>query len=220
MVAVRVGENVQFSTFMYPGTQLLEGDPSRLFQIQRGAVGQGFTLALRTTETNLKEPSKVSNRSAYAIRGIAAQVLAGDRAADAAAFEWSATFSNINAAGTATSAPIADLARIVQCGVLNWDFDQTSIQIAPLMLVGAGGGIYGALSTISDAAAPASVTGGAMNNGVGGFLRYSKPVLLPQGQQFAIEINYGSRAGSISANNAAGVRICLIGQYAKEVESA
>ena len=44
--------------------------------------------------------------------------------------------------------------------------------------------------------------------------------MLPQGQQFAIEINFGSRAGSVSANNAAAVRVVLIGAYAKEVEEA
>lgn len=160
---------------------------SRLFTTPRGQVGQGFAGALSIAETSIKEGGRVPSGLAYDVFGIAAEI------------------SNANG-GTAlqTQNDVNDLVNIQHNGVLSWDFQQTVIDIAPVILCGAGGGAFGALG---NAAAQ-----GAMNNGNGSVFMYRKsPVALPGGCTFAIQLQIGANA--VALNAIKDVRVTLFGYY-------
>jgi hypothetical protein len=85
--------------------------------------------------------------------------------------------------------------------------------ISPLMLAGAGGGIFGA---VSDSAGNQV---GALNNGNGGIWMYRKnPVALPGNSTFAVEINFGTRTGTLPQNIGLAIRVVLIGYYKSVIE--
>jgi hypothetical protein len=109
---------------------------------------------------------------------------------------------------------VQTLQNIVNNGVLSWDFTQTVVDICPIMLSGAGGGVYGAIG-----ANAATAGSGAMNNGNGGIWMYRKhPVALPGNTTFAILVQFGSRAAAIPAGFGVAIRVVLLGYYKSVIE--
>ena len=135
----RFGEITLYSTHAFGSTaaagQSLANSTNRTFVTQLGGQGQGFGSALTQSETNLKEAGRIPSGQAYDVFGVAGQV-----------FSWDPNADNFN--GTITDASLASsgLATVVNNGVLAWDFTQTKVFISPLMLAGAGGGIFGAVA--------------------------------------------------------------------------
>jgi len=201
----RFGEIALYSTHAFGqngGTQNLANSTNRTFVTQLGGQGQGFTNALTQSETNLKEAGRVPSGQAYDVFGVAGQV-----------FSWDPVNDDFNDPITDASLASSGLASVINNGVLAWDFTQTKVFICPLMLAGAGGGIFGA---VADSAGNQI---GSLNNGNGGIFMYRKnPVALPGSSTFAVEILFGSRGGTLPTSIGLAIRICLLGYYKSVIE--
>ena len=94
------------------------------------------------------------------------------------------------------------------------------MDICPIILAGAGGGLFGALAAAVGAAPVAGPINaiGHLNNGNGHVWMYRKhPVALPGNSTFSIVVRFGSRAAAISANSAS-LRVTLLGYYKNVIE--
>lgn len=202
----RYGEQTIWSSQFFGGTVALANSTSRLFSTQQGQVGQGFGAALSIAETNLKESGRVPSGVAYDVFGVACQFLQAGAAADA-----------VNPGTLATpvdnDATIGNLLNVINNGVLTWDFTQTQVDIAPIVLIGAGGGAYGAV-----AGPAAAAEFGNMNNGNGSVWLYRKhPVALPGSSTFAVLLRFGNRTPVVGANYIV-VKVILLGYYKNAIE--
>lgn len=201
----RFGEQTLWSTLWLPAGVAIANGVNRIFSTPLGQVGQGWTAALSIAETNLKEGGRVPAGVAYDVFGLATEVVSSSTATDVNA---------LLATPSDTDGLIGDVLNIQHNGVLSWDFTQTTVDICPVILAGAGGGLYGALATAANAAQI-----GHMNNGNGGIWMYRKhPVALPGNSTFSIVVRFGSRAAPISAANGASVRVTLLGYYKNVIE--
>lgn len=202
----RFGGITLYSTFAFPATTALQNSQNRIFTTPLGAQGQGFVGGLTRTETNLKEGGRIPSGQAYDVYGVATQVIASSAAG--------ADVSPMDAPFNDAIATVASLQNIVNTGVLQWDFTQTVVDICPIMLAGAGGGLFGAISQNA-----AGAGGGAMNNGNGGIWMYRKhPVALPGNTTFAVLITFGSRAAPIPDGFDIAIRVVLLGYYKSVIE--
>lgn len=194
----RFGEQSIWSTALLP--LVIANTQTRVFSTANGQVGQGFALALSIAETNLKEGGKTPAGVAYDVFGVAAEIVS----------VLPATENLAQAANTA--ALVQDALNIQHNGVLSWDFTQTVIDICPVTLAGAGGGLFGALSTTAN-----NTSVGHMSNGNGNIWMYRKhPVALPGNSAFGVLIRVGSRAPALSV--AASLRVTLLGFYKNIIE--
>jgi hypothetical protein len=202
----RFGEITLYSTLALPAGTALANSQNRIFTAPLGQSGQGFTTALTKTETNLKEGGRIPSGQAYDVYGVATQILGADNTAGLAG-QLDEPFND-------TVATVQSLQNIVSNGVLSWDFTQTVVDICPIMLAGAGGGVFGAISQNA-----AGANSGAMNNGNGGIWMYRKhPVALPGNTTFAILVQFGSRAAAIPAGFGVAIRVVLLGYYKSVIE--
>ena len=199
----RFGEQSIWSTALLPVT--IANTQTRIFSTANGQVGQGFSQALSIAETNLKEGGKTPAGVAYDVFGVAAEIVSSTRTENGTDLALLAQAAN-------TQALVQDMLNIEHNGVLSWDFTQTVIDICPVTLAGAGGGLFGALSTTQNNTAV-----GHMNNGNGNIWMYRKhPVALPGNSAFGILIRFGSRAAPLS--QAASLRVTLLGFYKNIIE--
>ena len=215
----RFGEITLYSTFALGNTAAggfaVANTSNRLFSTPLGQQGQGFPAALGVTETNLKEAGRIPSGQAYDVFGVAGQVLGWD--ASAGIDQLDEPFNTAAAAGAAATpgfGAVADLQSIINNGVLVWDFTQTQVFICPLMLAGAGGGAFGAISSTANA-----VNVGSMGNGNGGIWMYRRhPVALPGNSTFGVLLQFGSRASGLAQNVGIAVRVVLLGYYKSVIE--
>jgi len=208
----RYGEITLYSTHGFPAGTALANGAFRIFTTPLGAQGQGYVVGLTKTETNLKEGGRIPSGQAYDVYGVATQILGATTNAAGQIDFQNAAFD--------TAATILNLQNIVNNGVLAWDFTQTNVDICPIMLAGAGGGVFGAVSQNA-----ADVSAGAMNNGNGGIWMYRKhPVALPGATTFAVVIQFGVHASAISGEIEEGedlsvaIRVVLLGYYKSVIE--
>lgn len=209
----RYGEQALWSTHFWTQAEVLANGTYRLFNVPLGQTGQGSARVMSIAETNLKEGGRIPNGVAYDVFGIAAQYMAQDAAADAGNQDVA-----VNADGAAVGS-ISDLVNLQNCGALSWDFTQTQVDIAPLNLVGAGGGAFGSFA-ISNPAATAEVNAGSASNGAGSIWLYRKhPVALPGASTFSVLLRFGSRAAAVSnVGTTIALRIVLMGYYKNVIE--
>ncbi len=202
----RYGEITLYSTYaLLPST--LANTSNRLFSTPLGQIGQGFSVGMTISLTNLKEGGRIPNGQAYDVYGVAAQVLGG---ADATGGTLATPFDT----GAAGAGDIQNLQNVVNNGVLRWDFTQTVIDICPVMLAGAGGGVFGSVSQNA-----AGANAGAMGNGNGGIWVYRKhPVALPGSTTFAVLLDFGSTAAAQPSASTTAVRVVLLGAYKSVIE--
>lgn len=202
----RFGEITLYSTHAFPAATALANTTNRVFTSALGSSGQGFTGGLTRTETNLKESGRIPSGQAYDVYGVSGQILGAEPTAGLAGF-MDEPFND-------SVATVQTLVNIVNNGILQWDFTQTAVDICPLMLAGAGGGVFGAISQNA-----AGANSGAMNNGNGGIWMYRKhPVALPGNTTFAVQIIFGSRAAPIPALFGVAIRVVLLGYYKSVIE--
>jgi len=201
----RYGEITIWSTQLLTGGLTIANSSFRLFSVPLSSSGQGFANALTIAETSQKEAGRVANGLAFDIYGISALIGKGSGAND-------------NSANFALNQPIdtqalvTELLNLQQNAVLSWDFTQTIVDIAPLHLVGAGGGAFGSVSTGN------AVNVGTMNNGAANIFVYRRhPVSLPGGTTFSILLRFGSRAADVGAN-ASFIKVALFGFYKNVIE--
>ena len=200
----RYGEQTLWSTQLHAAGGAIANSTFRLFTTPLGQNGQGFTNALTIAETNLKEGGRIPAGISYDAFGVASIVGISTGAADAGDL----------CQPIDTNAFITQLLNITQNGVLSWDFTQTQVDIAPMTLIGAGGGAFGAVSQNA-----AGANAGQMNNGAGSVWLYRKhPVALPGTTTFSILLRYGSRAAAIGAANDMFVKVVLLGYYKNVIE--
>jgi hypothetical protein len=202
----RFGETSLWSTQLL-GTVAQANQTYRLFTTPIGQVGQGFGQALTISETSLKEGGRVPAGVAYDVFGVSAQIL------QSSTDNGTSLISPIDSA-----ARIGNLVNIQNNSVLQWSFIQTDIDICPTYLAGSGGGTGGAVSQNA-----AGANSGNLNNGFGSVWMYRKhPVQLPGAQTFAIRLNFGGSAGTITnvagGAGAVAVRIVLLGYYKNVIE--
>ncbi|MDP3772638.1 MAG: hypothetical protein Q8Q85_00040 [Gemmatimonadales bacterium] len=202
----RYGEQAIWSSQLHIGAAVIANTTSRLFTTPLGQVGQGFVAALSIAETNLKEGGRVPSGVAYDVFGLACNIIQSDGTADAAGDDLDVP---VNAA-----IDMNNLVNVVNNGVLSWDFTQTQVDIAPIVLIGAGGGAYGCIAAQDDA----NSTNGNANNGNGSIWLYRKhPVALPGNSTFAIVLRYGSRTEDITTNSIV-IKVTLLGYYKNVIE--
>ena len=204
----RYGEQTLWSTQLHAGAAgavSLANGTFRLFTTPLGQVGQGFTNSLTIAETSLKEGGRVPAGIAYDVFGIACQVGRATNTGDSALGDANSTVDSVRI-----------LSEIQTNGILTWDFTQTQVDIAPINLIGAGGGAFGSVSISSEPQG----TIGNMNNGAGSVFLYRKhPVALPGNSTFSILLRYGSRMGSLAAGqDSTFVRVVLMGYYKNVIE--
>ena len=200
----RFGEQSIWSTALLPTA--IANTQTRIFSTANGQVGQGFALALSIAETNLKEGGKTPAGVAYDVFGVAAEIVSNSTNA-----ETGGVLATLNQQNN-TAALVQDALTVQHNAVLSWDFTQTVIDICPVTLAGAGGGLYGALSTTQNNTAV-----GHMSNGNGNVWMYRKhPVALPGNSAFGILIRVGSRSGALSVQTS--LRVTLLGFYKNIIE--
>ena len=198
----RFGEQTIWSTLLLTAGAIAN-QQFRVFSTQLNGTGQGFAAGLSIAETNLKQPGMVPNGVAYDVFGVASEIVLAD--AGGPDFTIGSTL-------TADAPEVRDALNLQHNGVLSWDFTQTNVDICPITLAGAGGGLYGALAQNA-----AGASTGQMNNGAGSIWLYRKhPVALPGTSTFAILVRIGSRAPALV--NPTSLRVTLLGYYKNVVE--
>lgn len=207
----RFGEISLYSTHAFVAGTALASTQNRIFASALGAQGQGYQSPLTKSETNLKESGRIPSGQAYDVYGVATQILGATTSGGQVQYQ-NVAFNN--------ESLITDLTNIVNNGVLSWDFTQTNVDICPIMLAGAGGGVFGSVSQNA-----AGSNSGAMNNGNGGIWMYRKhPVALPGSTTFAVVISFGSRASAIAGqidgtdDVSIAIRVVLLGYYKSVIE--
>jgi hypothetical protein len=203
----RYGEQSLWSAQRHAANAPLANGTFRLFTTPLGQVGQGFAQGLTIAETSLKEGGRIPAGVAFDAYGISCLV--------AGAVTNAQLTPNFQIASPLnTNELIVDLVNVQSNGVLTWDFVQTQVDIAPLHLIGAGGGAFGAVSTTQNATQT-----GAMNNGAGSIWMYRKhPISLPGNSTFSILLRYGSNAAPVGATNDLVLKVALFGYYKTAIE--
>lgn len=138
---------------------------TRFFSYGIGTAGPGYAAASSVSETNAQVAGMAPGNDTYEVTSLAFEIY-----------------------GNANVAPlINDVRAIMRLGVLQWQFgSETTLQIAPVSMVGAAGGIFG---FSADTGTPVT----AANNGNGGFWVYSNVIVaIPATQAFALNCRWGS----------------------------
>lgn len=160
----RIAEQGLWSTFRFPAAVAITGTQPRFYSVQLGAVGQGFAQALSFSETNQQVANQAPGDETYEISSLAAEVYGA----------------------TATAPLVGDLRLFQRLGAFRWEFGSVYIDVAPLSMVGAGGGIFGATA---DTGTPVTF----VNNGPGSLWMYQSVVIsVPSTQRFAMILVFGT----------------------------
>jgi hypothetical protein len=198
----RYGEQAIWSTQFFGQNAAIANTTNRLFTTPLGQQGQGFAAALTLAETSLKEGGRIPAGVAFDVFGLSCHIYQG------------ATAGATLASPTDDAEKIGNLVNIQNNGVLSWDFTQTTVDISPIHMIGAGGGAFGAVSQNA-----AGANTGNMNNGAGAVWMYRKhAVALPGNSTFSILLRAGSRAAPIGANFSVAVKVSLLGYYKNVIE--
>jgi hypothetical protein len=204
---IRINEQAIWSTFRYTNGQGIAGTQEQVFQAAIGTIGQGFATALSLAETSMTENGRISNARSFLVDAIGLHLYYQD--------------------GTVTTEmfPVSngDLLNYQAHCVPSWRFLQTMIEIAPGVLLGAGGGVFG---STADTGATYGVSGSqvALNNGAGQLWIYRKnPVMLPGGTTFAMQYIWGNAAKPVDGGSnlcSLCIKTLLLGKYETAVPTA
>lgn len=189
----RYYEGTLWSTWRYADTTAVANTVNRLFSVAIGATGQGFGAALSLAETNLLEQSRIPTGQAYTVYAVAAEPRYDDNA----------------------NPSRMDIANLQLNSLFRWFLLNTTIEMAPLNLIGQGGGISGGTA---DTGAVEGGAGGArvfLNSGFGQVWTYDTlAVLLPASTTFNVEHVWGANATAVDGGLTAAdllVRCSLLG---------
>jgi hypothetical protein len=195
----RMAEQTYYSTYHFNAGETL-GANNLLFAVPVNQQGQGFS-QMSLSETNLVVGSQNTGDVTFDVTSIACEVLGAKSAASGT---------------TIPGLLVSDLRTIQRCGILSWAFggqvNTSRIGIAPLSMVGAGGGIYGATG---DTGTPTTF----VNNGNGSIWFYQRVVIvLPAFQTYNLVADFGN-GGAVTGNAslqaviaATDIRISLFNQ--------
>lgn len=199
----RYGEQAIWSTQGFITGAAVANTTNRVFSTPIGQQGQGFTTSLTIAETSLKEGGRIPAGVAFDVFGLSCHVYQG-----AAGATITTLAQPIN-----DTASISNLVNVLNNAVLSWDFTQTTVDISPVHMIGAGGGAFGAVSQNA-----AGANTGNMSNGAGTVWMYRKhAVALPGTTTFAILLRFGASAPVLGTYTTA-VKISLLGYYRNVIE--
>lgn len=190
----RYYEGVLWSTLRYANAAAVAGTQNNLFfSTPLGMNGQGFTVPLSISETNISQAGMIPVGQAFTVYAVAAEPRYNDNA----------------------SVCREDMNNLQYYSALVWKFLNTEIPIGPLNLIGQAGGLSGATA---DTGAAEGGTGGSrfwINSGFGQCWTYDTlAVLLPAASQFNVAQVWGSGASTIDGGITTAdlfVRVSLIG---------
>lgn len=203
----RYGEQALWST-QYLDVGAIRNSESRLFSTPIGGNGQGFTRPTSIAESNMLEGGRTPNGAAYDVYGIGCHLMAASASGDAAGMDFDGS--------TVSAAMITNLTTIMYGGMLAWNFTQTTIDIAPLSVIGSGGGMYGPVAIATNVGN--AVRTGYLNNGAATIWMYRRhPVALPGATTFAITLRFGNRVEDIGTAGV-GVKVVLLGFFKNLIE--
>ena len=201
----RYGEQAIWSTQGFSAGDVLASSSFRLFSTPIGQTGQGFA-PLSIAETSLKEGGRIPAGVAFDTFGISCHIYHGDVPVAPATPDYNVP--------TDTAALIGNLVNVQNSGVLAWDFLQTTVDISPIHMIGAGGGAFGAVSQNA-----AGANSGNMNNGAGTVWMYRKhAVALPGQSTFSLLLRFGNYAAPVAAGASLAVKVSLLGYYKNVIE--
>lgn len=184
---IRVGEGSIWSSHRVTGN--LSNRVLKFFQGRLGQAAQGYT-RLTIGETNVRESGRIPNGQGFVISDIACIV---------------------KPVGN-TPLPVQILQSVYSHSCLVWDFLSTEISIAPVALVGAGGGIFGV-----GAGNPLANDLPVVSNGSGATWVYRRnPVLLPPATVFAISQRFGLEAAPPQVPFV--LQLVIMGRYKQAID--
>lgn len=169
----RYYEGGLWSTYYFADGAALANVTAGLFTTPQNATGQGFPTPLSLSETNLAESNRIAAGLAFTVRSLAIEPHYDDN------------YPMVR----------ADLQNLQAYCVPQWSFLNTTIDVAPVSLVGQGGGIFG---STADTGAVEGGQGGSriiLNNGAGQSWVYGElPILLAPNTTFTLNLKFGSGA--------------------------
>lgn len=181
---VRTFEYDLYSSARYAAGATISGINTQLFTYAQGTAGPGYAAASSVSETNVEVGGMMPGGQTFNVTAIAFEIY-----------------------GDAGAAPlIGDVRTVMRLGALYWRFGQTLIlPIAPVSMVGAGGGIFG---FTADTGTPVTQA----NNGNGSIWAYQQVIVaIPSTQAFKLECQYGTggQAAVITVTAATQIRAHL-----------
>jgi hypothetical protein len=203
----RMAEQTFYSTYHFNASDTL-GPNNLLFATPVSAAGQGFVL-MSGSETNLSVGSQNPGDTTFDVTSLACEVLGA---------------KSSTSGTTIPGVLVQDLWTMQRCGYISWVFggqvNANRVGIAPLSMIGSGGGVYGATA---DTGTPRTF----VNNGNGSIWFYQRVVIvLPAFQTYNIALDFGS-GGSVTGNsaaqaviNAVDVRVSLFNQVRQAIPIA
>ena len=205
---VRTGEMSFWSTYNLGIAGSAISTERVFFTTPQGQTGQGFSRNLAFPETNLREGGRIPSQFGYAVRGIAAQ-----------------PYACVPATGTpnAVAVPGSDILNLQHEAGLQWDLNGSTIDIAPISCVGAGGGVFGATADTGGAYGPNASSQVALNNGASTVWTYqTDPLLLPANQTFSLKLIPGPDCAPVRLDSSVSgaelrLRIAFFGLFARQV---
>ena len=204
---IRVQEGALWSTWELGVDNAVKASTIRQFFGQQiGAQGQGFARALDFVETNMREGGRIPAGLTYTISAISMHPYAS---------------SNNNT--LSAPLPATELYDLQANSALQWKLFGTEIDVAPSLLIGQGGGVFGATADTGAAYGPAGVGSQvALNHGAGQVWVYAQqPLMLPAQQTFSLDLRFGPDAAVIELNAVAAqrlrIRVSLLGKFAQAV---
>lgn len=181
---VRSFEYDLFSSGRIAAGGTISGTQMQFFNYALGTAGPGFAAVSSVSETNVDVGGMMPGGQTFNVTAVAVEIY-GD-------------------AGTAPL--IGDVRSVMRLGYLVWRFGQTTnVPIAPIPMVGAGGGIFG---FTADSGTPVTQA----NNGNGGLWLYQQVVVaIPSTQAFRLECLFGTggQAAAITVTAATQLRAHL-----------
>lgn len=185
---VRRGAGVLYSTLILASGTALANTQATWFGYAKGGNVPGGGVA-NLQDTNMLTAGQMSGQAGFLVESFALQIF--------------------NTSTTKLGVIAADYHAILDQSIISWEYGQATIQIAPAVSVGAGGGIYGVAGTLN-------LSPPELNNGCGGVysLRGHGVVLAPMAN-FTISWNFGAASGTPSVN--IGARLLMIGSYDQAV---
>jgi hypothetical protein len=179
----RIAEQATYSTLRFAaGVNVSGSTDNRFFSSGLNQPGT-FTSPQSISETNLSTNGMLSGAETFEVSALACEV-----------------FGATNVAVLRN-----DLLLAQRIGILRWNFQDTIIMIAPLSMVGAGGGIFG---FTADTGTPVT----QVNNGNGGYWVYQRLVVsVSATQPFAVVLSFGTagQSSSLSFTNETQFRLSL-----------
>jgi hypothetical protein len=188
-----------WSSFFFADTTALADVQAGYFVTPEGQQGQGFGASLSKAETNMQESGRIPTGLALTVRSLAVEPFYQDN----------------------TPLCHADLKNLQSHSVIQWKMLNTEIDVAPVSLIGQGGGIFG---STADTGAAEGGSGGSrilLNNGSGQVWTYETlHILLPSSTTFRVVQKFGTNALAVDGgigNADLIVRIHLLGMVTTAV---